>query len=93
MITFIDHNVHSYGVEPICVLPIAPSTYYEHVAQRQDSTRLSARARQDGTMTDCQFSLKDRHVTEKELDAVLNEWTTSPQHYERVACSPSPRDN
>jgi len=48
MITFIDDNRASYGVEPICrVLPIAPSTYHEHVAQRQDPTRLSARARQD----------------------------------------------
>jgi transposase InsO family protein len=48
MITFIDDNRGIYGVEPICkVLPIAPSTYHEHVAQRQDPTRLSARARQD----------------------------------------------
>ncbi|MBX9860625.1 MAG: IS3 family transposase [Sphingomonas sp.] len=48
MITFIDDNRITYGVEPICrVLPIAPSTYHERVAQRQDPTRLSARARQD----------------------------------------------
>ena len=48
MITFIDDHRGAYGVEPICrVLPIAPSTYREHVAQRQDPTRLSARARQD----------------------------------------------
>jgi putative transposase len=48
MITFIDDNRASYGVEPICrALPIAPSTYHERVAQRQDPTRLSARARQD----------------------------------------------
>ena len=48
MITFIDDNRASYGVEPICrVLLIAPSTYHEHVAQRQDPTRLSARARRD----------------------------------------------
>ena len=48
MITFIDDNRASYGVEPICrVLPIAPPTYHERVVQRQDSTRLSARARQD----------------------------------------------
>jgi transposase InsO family protein len=48
MITFIDDNRGSHGVEPICrVLPIAPSTYHAHVAQRQDPTRLSARARQD----------------------------------------------
>ena len=48
MISFVDDHRATYGVEPICkMLPIAPSTYYEHVAQRQDPTRLSARARQD----------------------------------------------
>ena len=48
MIAFIDDHRDAYGVKPICrVLPIAPSTYHERVAQRQDPTRLSARARQD----------------------------------------------
>jgi len=48
MIAFIDDHRDTYGVEPICrVLPIAPSTYHERVAQRQDPTRLSARAQQD----------------------------------------------
>ena len=48
MIAFIDDYRDAYGVEPICrVLPIAPSTYYEHVAQRQDPSRLSARAREN----------------------------------------------
>jgi len=48
MIAFIDDHRGSYGVEPICrVLPIAPSTYHEHLAQRQDPDRLSARARRD----------------------------------------------
>jgi len=38
----------AYGVDPICrVLPIAPSTYHEHAAQRRDPSRMSARARQD----------------------------------------------
>lgn len=51
MIAFIDDNRDVYGVEPIChVLPIAPSTYHEHVAQWQHSTRLSARAREDLTL-------------------------------------------
>ena len=51
MIAFIDDHRDVYGVEPICrVLPIAPSTYHERVAQRQDPTRLSARARQDVTL-------------------------------------------
>jgi hypothetical protein len=48
MIAFIDDHRDAYGVEPICrVLPIAPSTYHERVAQRQDPTRLSARAQRD----------------------------------------------
>ena len=48
MIAFIDEHRGDYGVEPICrVLPIAPSTYHEHVAQRHDPSRLSARARRD----------------------------------------------
>jgi hypothetical protein len=38
----------AYGVEPICrVLPIAPSTYYQHKAQQRDPTERSARARED----------------------------------------------
>jgi transposase-like protein len=44
MIAFIDDH-REYGVEPICkVLPIAPSTYHDHVAKRADPSRLSARA-------------------------------------------------
>jgi transposase InsO family protein len=48
MIAFIDAHREAYGVEPICgVLPIAPSSYHEHVRQRHDPARLSARARRD----------------------------------------------
>jgi putative transposase len=48
MIAFIDDHREAYGVEPICkVLPIAPSTYHDHVAKRRDPARLSARARRD----------------------------------------------
>jgi putative transposase len=48
MIAFIDAHRESYGVEPICkVLPIAPSTYRSHAAQRRDETKLSARGRRD----------------------------------------------
>ena len=36
------------GVEPICkVLPIAPSTYHDHLAKRRDPSRLSAMAKRD----------------------------------------------
>ncbi len=51
MIAFIDDSRGAHGVEPICsVLPIAPSTYHKHVAQRTDPTRLSARAQRDMTL-------------------------------------------
>ncbi len=37
MIAFVDDHRQAYGVEPICkVLPIAPSSYREHMAQRRD---------------------------------------------------------
>ena len=48
MIAFIDDHRGVHGVEPICkVLPIAPSTYHDHLAKRADPCRLSARARRD----------------------------------------------
>ncbi|WP_342585955.1 IS3 family transposase [Zhengella mangrovi] len=48
MTAFIDEHREAYGVEPICrVLPIAPSTYHEHVAKRRDPSRMSARAQRD----------------------------------------------
>ncbi|MDT0577185.1 MAG: IS3 family transposase [Caenibius sp.] len=51
MTNFIDEHRGEYGVEPICrVLPIAPSTYHERVAQRRDPSRLSPRAQRDEAM-------------------------------------------
>lgn len=48
MISFIDDHRSVFGVEPICrLLPIAPSTYYENIAKREDVDRLSVRARSD----------------------------------------------
>src|ERR671939_2167574 len=48
MIAFIDDHREVYGVEPIGrILPIAPSTYHAHVAQRADPAKASPRARQD----------------------------------------------
>jgi putative transposase len=48
MVAFIDEHRGEHGVEPICeVLPIAPSTYYEHKARQADRCRLPARERQD----------------------------------------------
>jgi putative transposase len=51
MVHFIDEHRAEYGVEPICaVLPIAPSTYHLHAAQRADPTRRSARAQRDDVL-------------------------------------------
>ena len=48
MIAFIDDNRGFHGVEPICrVLPIAPSTYYQHVAVSKELGKASGRARRD----------------------------------------------
>ena len=48
MVSFIDDHRGVYGVEPICaVVPIAPSTYYEHKARQADPRRLSVRAQRD----------------------------------------------
>ncbi len=48
MVAFIDEHRDQYGVEPICeVLPIAPSTYYEHRARRTNPDLRPARAKRD----------------------------------------------
>jgi putative transposase len=51
MIAFIDDHRVQYGVKPICrVLPIAPSSYHAHAAQRRDPSRASARTRRDSLL-------------------------------------------
>ena len=51
MVGFIDVHRGTHGVEPICsLLPIAPSTYYDHLAKRSDPCRLSDRARRDAAL-------------------------------------------
>jgi transposase InsO family protein len=53
MVSFIDEHRVDYGVEPICdVLPIAPSTYYEHRARQRDPGRLPARTQRDAVLRD-----------------------------------------
>jgi hypothetical protein len=48
MIQFIEDHRSDHGVEPICrVLPIAPTTFYDHLAKRADPSRLSDRAKCD----------------------------------------------
>jgi putative transposase len=45
MIAFIDDHREAHGVEPICkVLPIAPSTYHDHVAKRVDPPAVGGRS-------------------------------------------------
>jgi len=53
MISFVEEHRDVHGVEPICrLLPIAPSTYYEHVDRRRDPAKLSARAKRDAELRD-----------------------------------------
>ena len=53
MVAFVDAHGDKYGVEPICkVLPIAPSTYYEHKARQADPTRLPPRVHRDAVLCD-----------------------------------------
>jgi putative transposase len=51
MVTFIDQQRTTYGVEPICdVLPIAPSTYFRCKVQQRDPSQRSARAQRDAVL-------------------------------------------
>jgi len=51
MVSFIDEHRDEYGVEPICeMLPIAPSTFYEHMARRANPELRSARAKRDDAL-------------------------------------------
>lgn len=48
MVDFIDEHRREYGVEPICsVLPIAPSTYHEHLRRRREPERRPHRTKRD----------------------------------------------
>jgi len=48
MVAFVEEHRDEYGVEPICdVLPIAPSTYYEHRARVRDPNRRCLRDKRD----------------------------------------------
>ena len=48
MVQFIEAHKDVYGVESMCrVLPIAPSTYYEHASRRRDPERRPARKKRD----------------------------------------------
>jgi transposase InsO family protein len=48
MIAFTDDHRAADGVEPICkVLPIAPSSYYDHTAKRANPEKQSERTKRD----------------------------------------------
>ena len=75
MIGFIDDRREAHGVEPICkVLPIAPSTYYDHVARRRDPARLSARAKRDMAL-----KVEVRRVYDNELRKKTGSYYTPPE--------------
>jgi putative transposase len=51
MIRFIEDHRADHGVEPIChMLPIAPATFYDHLAKRADPSLLSDRAVRDAEL-------------------------------------------
>jgi putative transposase len=51
MLAFIDAHRDQYGVESICkLLPIAPSTYYEHKARQRDPKRVPKRLQRDAEL-------------------------------------------
>jgi hypothetical protein len=52
MTAFIDQYRSAYGVEPICKqLPIAPSTYYEHVRRRERPEAAPPRVKRDAELS------------------------------------------
>jgi putative transposase len=51
MVSFIDQHKEEYGVESMCsVLPIAPSTYYEHARRVREPERRPVRQKRDDTL-------------------------------------------
>ena len=83
MIAFSDDHRATYGVEPICrVLPIAPSTYHDHVARCRDAGLLPARARRDALLR-----VKIRRVFEEhfQVHGVRKVWRQVNREGESVA--------
>ena len=51
MVDYIDQHKDRFGVEPICdVLPIAPSTYFDHKDKQRNPEKRSARAKRDDVL-------------------------------------------
>ena len=52
MVDFVDEHRDEHGVEPICkVLPIAPSTFHRHRAERENPKLRCARKKRDEALT------------------------------------------
>ena len=48
MVSFINRHKEEFGIESMCsVLPIAPSTYYEHARREREPERRPARQKRD----------------------------------------------
>jgi transposase InsO family protein len=83
MIAFIDDHREVYGVEPICrVLPIAPSTYHRHAAERRDPDRRSARKRRDEELSQ---AIRRVFAENFEVYGARKVWRQLKREGERVA--------
>ncbi|MCA3424515.1 MAG: IS3 family transposase [Roseomonas sp.] len=72
MIAFIDDQRTVHGVEPLCkVLPIAPSTYFDHQAKRADPDLLSDLAKRDALLLP---EIKRVHKAHFEVYGVQKLW-------------------
>lgn len=62
MKAFIDENKAVHRVEPICkLLPIAPSTYYEHVRREREPTRVPTRIQRDRVLCEAIRRVWEEH--------------------------------
>ena len=89
MIGFIDDHREVYRVEPICRgLPIAPSTYHRHAAERRDPDRRSARKRRDEELSQ---SIRRVFAENFEVYGARKVWRQLRREGERVArCTVEP---
>ena len=80
---FIDEHRGCYGVEPICrMVPIAPSTYYEHKARERDPERRPDRAQRDERLGE---EIRRVHRENFEVYGVRKVWRHMNREGTRVA--------
>ncbi len=83
MIRFIDDHRAVYGVEPICkVLPIAPSTYFDHAEKRANPEIRSDRAKRDEAL---QADIRRVHAENFEVYGADKVWQQSRREGRGVA--------